>query len=102
MRAVRTPLSTNIYALPGGNEDNYLYVQETGGEIRSDWELNDAERALLAGGGRVALTIIGALVPPVILSVVRPFCRECKAEMEWDESTQAYACTCEASEAPSS
>lgn len=96
MRAVRTPHSTNIYALPGGNEDNYLYVQESGGEIRSDWELTDAERILLVGGGRVALTIIGALVPPVILSIVRPFCRECKAEMDWNQEQQKYACSCEA------
>lgn len=95
MRPVRTPLSTNIYALPGGNEDSYLYVQETArGEIHSEWEITDAERLLLVGGGRVRLTIIGALVPPVFLSVVRPHCRDCKELMEWDEESQAYACNC--------
>lgn len=100
MRPVRTPESTNIYALPGGNEDNYLYVRETGGEIHSDWELGEAERVMLAGGARVRLTLIGALVPPVILSVCRPFCRECKAEMEWSDERQAYGCTCGGGTAP--
>ena len=94
MRPVRTPESTNIYALPGGNEDNYLYVRETAdGLILSDWELGPEERIMLAGGGRVRLTIVGALVPPVIISVVRPFCRECRAEMGWNDDDQAYVCT---------
>lgn len=96
MRPVRTPLSTTIYALPGGNEDNYLYAQQGArGEIHTDWELTDPERLLLAGGGRVRLTIIGALVPPVILSVARPFCRDCKQELEWDDTEQTYSCSCE-------
>jgi len=96
VRAIRTPESTSIYTLPGGNEDNYLYVQQTvGGEIHSIWEPTDAERLLLAGGGRVRLTIIGALVPPLILSVARPHCRECRAEMAWVDESQSYSCeTC--------
>jgi hypothetical protein len=95
VKPVRTPRSTNIYALPGGNEDSYLYVQETArGEIHSEWELTEAERGLLAGGGRVRLTIVGSLVPPVMLSVVRPHCRECRELKEWVEDEQAYVCTC--------
>lgn len=62
------------------------------GEKHSDWDLSDAERLLPAGGGRVRLTIIGSLVPPVLLSVARPFCGDCKSEMAWDDGRQDYVC----------
>ena len=94
MRPVRTPASTNIYTLPGGNEDHYLYVQEGArGEIHSDWDLTMEERLLLAGGGRVRLTIVGSLVPPVFLSITRPHCREHGLVMEWDDGIQTYVCS---------
>lgn len=99
MKPVRTPDSNALFTLPGGNEDNYLYAQQTaGGEVHSVWELTDPERLMLAGGGRVRLTIFGALVPPVILTVVRPYCRECSTELSWSDELQAYQCpTCPSS-----
>lgn len=93
MKPVRTPDSNALFTLPGGNEDNYLYAEQTvGGEIHSVWELHPAERAMLAGGGRVRLTIFGALVPPVLLTIARPHCRECNAEHVWNEESAAYQC----------
>jgi len=99
LKPIRTPDSNTVYTLPGGNEDNYLYIERTDdGELHSVWEMTAAERLLLAGGGRVQLTIIGSLVPPIILSVARPHCRACKAQETWDEAEQRYRCgACSAS-----
>jgi len=95
VRPVRTPTSTAVYSLPGGNEDNFLYGEYVDGTLKSVWELSPEERTLLAGGARVSLFIFGSLVPPVALSIDRPFCSSCKQQMEWQVEPQAYGCNCQ-------
>ena len=92
MRPVRTPESTTVYTLPGGNEDNYLYAEDIAEGVKSVWAPTPDERALIAGGARIVLVIFGSLVPPVALTIERPFCQECRAEATWDGETQRYVC----------
>lgn len=40
--------------------------------MHSAWELSDAERAAIAAGGRVILTVCGDVHPPVSLIVEAP------------------------------
>lgn len=73
MRPRRTPLSDRVFKLPGGNEDNDLWVQriwEDGGiQIRSVWEFDVEERAEIAAGANVELCVFGDGTPPVSLAV---------------------------------
>lgn len=99
MKPIRTPDSNTVFALPGGNEDNYLYAQNIVDGIRSVWEPTPEERALIAGGASIVLVIFGALVPPVGMTVERPWCRLHRAQMTWEQG-HGYACeTCAAAAA---
>lgn len=60
MKPRRTHSSTTVLRLPGGNEDNDLYVEQmhstTGAPvIASVWEPTAAERERLAAGDNVQL-----------------------------------------------
>lgn len=83
MRARKTPSSNRVYRLAGGTEDNDLHVR-TGAAldavpsddpchgmpyVASVWQPDDAERAALATGSNLELTIIGNGVPPLMLLV---------------------------------
>ena len=61
------------------------------GLIVSDWELTTGERRLIEAGARVQLAIFMEPIPPVVLTVVPPFCTNCKEEMELGEEA-IYAC----------
>lgn len=73
MRPRKTPTSTNVFVLPGGNEDNDLWVEKTeiDGQpvILSVWDLDDEERAAVAAGGTIELATWGIGHPPVSLAV---------------------------------
>ena len=63
-----------VFRLPGGNEDNDLWVQLIVVDglpvIRSVWELDDDERAAIAAGAHIRLHVWGEGTPPVAMDVV--------------------------------
>jgi hypothetical protein len=69
----RTPETTVVFRLRGGNEDNDLWVKrgQQGGMtfVESVWELDDEERAAIAAGGTVELRVYAAITPPVSLAI---------------------------------
>lgn len=69
MRARRTPSSNRVFQLAGGTEDNDLWarVDSAGGvvTVSSVWELTDDERAAVAAGANIELTVWGPGTPPV-------------------------------------
>jgi hypothetical protein len=73
MNPRRTPNSNCVFRLPGGTEDNDLWVEQTTSEqgpcIRSVWQLSDEERARVAAGENVYLVVWGTGTPPVALGV---------------------------------
>lgn len=75
MKPRRTPTSTVVFRLAGGNEDNDLWVERTHHSetfdplLISTWEPTDEERAAIAAGGTIELIVWGAGHPPVALSV---------------------------------
>jgi hypothetical protein len=63
-----------VFELPGGNEDNSLFVevaQDSAGTpcSTSTWELTEEERQQIAEGGTVELCVWGLGHPPVALAV---------------------------------
>ena len=73
MRPRRTKHTQKVFSLPGGNEDNDLWVRhgETDGRhwLESTWELDDVERAAIAAGGTIQLRTWGVGTPPVSIVV---------------------------------
>lgn len=72
MKPRRTVTSTKVFTLPGGNEDNDLWVTEyeddrAGEIIGSTWVPTDAERTQIAAGANIELLIWGTGMPPVAL-----------------------------------
>ena len=73
MKPRRTPNSNQVFTLPGGTEDNDLWVERTTSEqgscIRSVWQLTDDERARITAGENIYLIVWGSGTPPVVLGV---------------------------------
>jgi hypothetical protein len=74
VRHVRTPNSTSLFRLPGGTEENDLYVercQDANGRtvLTSTWELDDDDRAAIAAGATIELLVWGHGHPPVAVAV---------------------------------
>lgn len=70
MRPRRTPSSNRVFRLPGGTEDNDLWVtvdEDGDGEvvIGSTWELDEDERKAIADGANIRLLVWGKGHPPV-------------------------------------
>jgi hypothetical protein len=68
----RTHESNFTYVLPGGTEDNDLWVQraldaDDRPVICSVWEPTEAERAAIARGENVELIVWGVTTPPVAM-----------------------------------
>lgn len=73
MKPRRTHDSTTVFRLPGGNEDNDLWVEharDSGGNpvICSTWEPTAKERAAIAAGANVELSVWGSAMPPVAVT----------------------------------
>lgn len=75
LRPRRFHSANKVFSLPGGTEDNDLWVRlhkiddEIIGEclaMTSVFEITDEDRALIAGGANVALTLLGTQ-PPVMV-----------------------------------
>jgi hypothetical protein len=73
VRARRTPETTVVFRLDGGNEDNDLWVKRGRQDgmpfVESVWELDDEERAAIAAGGTVELRVYTEITPPVSLAI---------------------------------
>lgn len=70
MKPRRTVVSNRVFRLPGGTEDNDLWVYadiDTRGEpvIRSTWVPTEDERKAIAEGQNIELVVWGAGHPPV-------------------------------------
>lgn len=70
VRPRRTPSANKVFRLPGGTEDNDLWVtvdEDGDGEvvIGSTWELDDDERKAIADGANIRLLVWGQGHPPV-------------------------------------
>lgn len=76
MRPRRTHETNKVFLLPGGNEDNDLWVKtgSTDGEpwIESFWELDEQDKELIATGSAIVLRTWGTGHPPVALYVGDP------------------------------
>jgi len=74
MRARRTVNSDKVFRLPGGNEDNDLWVEVFEDDdgypiIASVWEPTPQERLRIAAGENVKLMVWGSGHPPVAMGV---------------------------------
>lgn len=72
MKPRRTVISDKVFRLPGGTEDNDLWVttygEDDGGPcIGSTWEPTPEERQAIADGANVELIVWGTGTPPVAL-----------------------------------
>jgi hypothetical protein len=75
MKPRRTHLSNSVFRLPGGNEDNDLWIYIDHDDngipmIRSCWVPSKAEREAIAAGANVELIVWGGAHPPVAMDVV--------------------------------
>ena len=73
MRPRRTHQSTRVFRLPGGTEDNDLWVYDLEDEhgfhvIASVWKPTDEERVAIANGENIRLLIWGDGIPPMAMS----------------------------------
>lgn len=69
MKGRRTHNSTRVFRLPGGNEDNDLWVYDivdnVGNHvIASVWEPSKKERERIANGENIRLLVWGDGIPP--------------------------------------
>lgn len=70
----RTARSTGVIRLPGGTEDNDLWVErrtddENNDVIFSTWELSDEQRKQVEEGGNITLCVWGVTTPPLAMLV---------------------------------
>lgn len=73
MRPRRTPTSNKVFRLPGGTEDNDLWVHAHHDDgnvvIDSVWEPTEEEREQIAEGANIELRVWTAITPPVSLAI---------------------------------
>ena len=74
MRARRTHLTDQVLSLPGGNEDNDLWIyhmEDAMGAITicSVWVPTDEEREAIANGENIRLCLRGIRHPPVSIDL---------------------------------
>jgi hypothetical protein len=73
VRARRTHFTDTVIRLPGGTEDNDLWVYRlpVGGNLTtcSVWVPNEVERKLIAAGENIRLIIWAQKIPPVALDL---------------------------------
>jgi len=74
MKPRRTPNSTACFELAGGNEDNWLWLEQTEDSsgspcLRSVWVPTDAERKRIAAGENIYLLTWGSGTPPLSMGL---------------------------------
>jgi hypothetical protein len=74
MRARRTENTTRVFRLPGGTEDNDLWVYDIDDDegnniIASVWVPTEHEREAIANGWNVRLLSWGTSIPPYALDI---------------------------------
>ena len=74
MRPRRTPSMRTVFTLPGGTEDNDLWVRQCvteAGEacIESVWSLEPSERRAIADGANIVLRVYGHGTPATAMYV---------------------------------
>lgn len=67
MKARRTHLSNQVFSLPGGTEDNDLWLWNDGEKLRSCWVPTEEERKAIANGANIELMVWGQGTPPVAI-----------------------------------
>lgn len=72
MKPRRTVTSTMVFTLPGGTEDNDLWVTQYGPDeggpcLGSTWVPSAEEREAIANGANLELIVWGGGTPPVAL-----------------------------------
>lgn len=74
MRPRRTHHTNTVFRLPGGTEDNDLWLEHansgTGTVLRSTWVPTDDERARIAAGENIELAVYSQSHPPVSMRIV--------------------------------
>ena len=74
MKPIKTPFTNQTYVLVGGGVENNLPVMmgDNNGQhfIQSTWELTEEDRAHIAAGAHISLTVYGRGHPPVSLGTV--------------------------------
>lgn len=73
MRPRRTPFTDCVFRLPGGTEDNDLWVARDTSEegapiLRSTWQPSKKEREAIAAGENIELIIWDSSHPPVAVA----------------------------------
>jgi len=74
MRPRRTHNSTRVFRLPGGTEDNDLWVYDLADDdgdnvICSVWVPSDDERTAIANGENIRLMSWGTSIPPYAIDL---------------------------------
>jgi hypothetical protein len=67
MKPRRTEISNQVFSLPGGTEDNDLWLHNDGERLISCWQLTDEERSAIADGALIELVVWGQGAPPVTI-----------------------------------
>ena len=71
MKPVRTSSSNLVYLGPSPEIADLHCERLAPGRIRSAWWFTPAERAAIAAGANLSLTILGEPIPPVSLHLIR-------------------------------
>jgi hypothetical protein len=69
VKPVRTAWTEMVYRGPSADVGDLWCHRVRPGEIMSVWEPTDQERALLADGGRVVLSLLSEPIPPIAIWV---------------------------------
>lgn len=76
MKARRTHRTDIVFKLPGGTEDNDLWVERMEIEdevlgvtvaLGSTWVPSDEERRAIADGANIELLVVGTVLPPLAM-----------------------------------
>ena len=70
MNPVKTAAANMVYRGPTPDVGDLWVQRERPGLIRTVWDLTDAEREIIAAGGRIELAMYSEPIPPILLSVV--------------------------------
>jgi hypothetical protein len=69
LRPRRTHHSNQVFRLPGGNEDNDLWVENNGEQLISVYVPTEEQRQAIADGGNILVCLWGQAHPPIALLV---------------------------------